>query len=99
MACQIVTTGTRTTRAIIDFIKRGLSKLHRTTPARGGFLLLAALNNRGPTTISNIKNAVCSLLSYHHRGSERQGLLMGFGNTRPESMQSAMQTPCCLIDG
>lgn len=32
-------------------------------------------------------------------GMERQGLLMGFGNTRPELMQSTIQTLCRLIEG
>lgn len=30
---------------------------------------------------------------------ERQGLLMGFGNTRPESIKGAVQTLCALIKG
>lgn len=31
-------------------------------------------------------------------GTKRQGLLMGFGNTRSESMEGAIQTLCSLIE-
>ena len=31
--------------------------------------------------------------------TKRQGLLMGFGNTRPEAMPDAVQTLCSLIEG
>jgi GntR family transcriptional regulator/MocR family aminotransferase len=30
--------------------------------------------------------------------TKRQGLLMGFGNTRPEAMPGAVQTLCSLIE-
>lgn len=60
-----------------------------------------ALDDRAIASAAHARNIGVAALSEFFvaaRGRTRRGLLMGFGNTRAESMQGAVETLCRLID-